>query len=244
MTVKRVRSAERVLFALEVLAEHQPIGVGALARLLEDDKSAVQRALVTLHAAGWIRPAGGDQTRWELTTRALVVAHHAQRRLGLRQRARAALDALRDETGESIILAVPDNDRIVIVDVVESRQLVRTAPHVGMVIPAATSATGQAILAAMHDDEHRAFLGGDPSAAVSATMRDELALVRQRGWSLNADDVARGATSVGAAILGTDGRPLGGIAVSGLSERMPIDVQEKYGRRVAEVAAAISSSSA
>jgi IclR family acetate operon transcriptional repressor len=240
MTVKRVRSAERVLFALEVLAEHQPIGVGALARLLEDDKSAVQRALVTLHAAGWIRPAGGDQTRWELTTRALVVAHHAQRRLGLRQRARAALDALRDETGESIILAVPDNDRIVIVDVVESRQLVRTAPHVGMVIPAATSATGQAILAAMDDDEHRAFVGG----VTSDDMRAELALVRERGWSLNADDVARGATSVGAAILGTDGQPLGGIAVSGLSERMPLDVQEKYGRRVAEVAAVISSSPA
>src|SRR5690606_6083127 len=130
-------------------------------------------------------------TRWELTTRALVVAHHVQRRSSLRQQARPTLEALRDETGETIILAVPDAQRIVIVDVVESHHLVRTAPHVGMVIPPANSATGQAILAAMDDDQRRAFRDDLPKRVL-----DELANVRARGWSLNADDVANGATSV------------------------------------------------
>lgn len=236
MTVKPVRAAERVLATLEALAEHQPIGVGALARVLGDDKSAVQRALVTLAATGWIRPDGSDQTRWELTTRALVVAHHVQRRSGLRQHARPTLEALRDETGETIILAVPDAHRVVIIDVVESRHLVRTAPHVGMVIPPATSATGQAILAAMDDKQRRAFDDGLPQQVL-----DELARVRARGWSLNADDVANGATSVGAAILDADGRPIGGIAVSGISSRMPTDVQQEMGELVAEAAVALSS---
>jgi IclR family acetate operon transcriptional repressor len=230
-----VRSAERVLATLEALAEHQPIGVGALARVLDEDKSAVQRALVTLAAAGWIRPEGGDQTRWELTTRPLVVAHHAQRRLGLRQRARPTLEALRDETEESIILAVPDVDRIVIVDVVESRQLVRTAPHVGMVIPATTSAAGQAILAAWEPDQRESFLGEMPPDVTA-----ELERIRARGWSLNANDVARGATSVGAPIVDGDGQPLGGIAVSAISARMPREVQVRLGARVAEVAAVLS----
>ena len=102
MTVKPVRAAERVLATLEALAEHQPIGVGALARLLGDDKSAVQRALVTLAHAGWIRPAPGDQARWELSTRALVVAEHAQRRSGLLQQLRGSVVALADETGETV----------------------------------------------------------------------------------------------------------------------------------------------
>src|SRR5690606_28236117 len=123
-----VRSAERVLATLEALAETQPIGVGALARALDEDKSAVQRALVTLAHAGWIRPAPGDQARWELSARALVVAENAQRRSGLRQQLRGSVVALAEETAESVIVATPDSGRIVIVDVAESRQLVRSVP--------------------------------------------------------------------------------------------------------------------
>jgi IclR family acetate operon transcriptional repressor len=213
--------------------------VGSLARLLGEDKSTVQRALVTLATAGWIRPDGGDQTRWELTTRPLVVAHFAQRRLALRERVRPTLEALRDETGESIILAVPDGDRIVIIDVVESRELVRTAPHVGMVIPSTTSAAGQAILAAWSSEALDAFLGGTPADTAA-----ELEQVRARGWSLNANHVSRGATSVGAAIVDGDGNPLGAIAVSALSARMPPEVQGEVGARVAQVASALSADAA
>jgi IclR family acetate operon transcriptional repressor len=237
VTVKPVRSAERVLATLEALAEHQPMGVGALARALGDDKSAVQRALVTLAHAGWIRPASGDQARWELTARALVVAEHAQRRSGLRQQVHGSLVALAEETGESVILAVPDAGRVVIVDVVESRQLVRTVPHVGMVIPPTTSAAGQAILAAMDNGALAGFLG----SAAAASIGPALAEVAARGWSLNEGDGAeQGATSVGAAIVDSDKSVLGGIAISAVSDRMPKPVQKRLGARVAAVAASLS----
>src|SRR5436190_825116 len=110
MAVKHVQSASRVLATFEALAEHQPIGVGALARILEDDKSGVQRALMTLADAGWIERVG-DGTRWEVTSRVLVLA---QRRSGLRERARATLEALRDETEETVILNVPESGQIVV----------------------------------------------------------------------------------------------------------------------------------
>src|SRR5437016_10707192 len=80
MAVKHVQSATRVLATFEALADHQPVGVGALARVLDDDKSAVQRALMTLAEAGWIRRTPADRTRWEVTTRVLALAHGAQRR--------------------------------------------------------------------------------------------------------------------------------------------------------------------
>jgi IclR family acetate operon transcriptional repressor len=138
-----------------------------------------------------------------------------------------------------VILAVPDAGRIVIVDVVESRQLVRTVPHVGMVIPPTTSAAGQAILAAMEGDTLASFLGVSPDASVVRSLRD----VAARGWSLNEGDGAeQGATSVGAAILDADGTPLGGIAISAVSDRMPKPVQRRLGERVAAVAASLSAS--
>lgn len=236
MAVKGLRSAERMLAVLEAVAEHQPIGVGALTRALGEDKSAVQRALVTLESAGWIHSTGEEQTRWELTTRALVVAGHARQRSDLGRRARAALEGLQRDTGETTLLAIADAHRMVVVDVVESTQLVRTAPHVGMVIPSTTSAAGQAILAAMTDDDIVAFLGRAPSG----DERHDLDEVRRLGWSRNEHLV--GVASVGAAIVDRQGRPLGALAVSAPAERFPPRSLPEHGARVAAAARAISSS--
>ena len=236
MTVKRLRSASRVLAVVEAIAEHQPIGVAALARHLGDDKSAVQRALMTLADDGWIRAAPGEPTRWELTSRIHVLADLAQGHGDLRQRARSALDALRERTGESVILAVPDAGRLVAIDVLESRQLIRTAPYVGMVIPAAASASGQAVLAHLDDEARAAFLGGP----VPPALRDALAAVRRRGWAINDGDVVAGSTTVGAAILDDGGHPVAAIAVSAPSDRLPPSSQARAGALVADAAAGLS----
>jgi IclR family acetate operon transcriptional repressor len=236
VTVKRLRSASRVLAVIEAIAEHQPIGVAALARELDDDKSAVQRALMTLADDGWIRPAPGPPTRWELTPRIHVLSHLAQGHTDLRQRARVALDALRERTGESIILAVPDAGRLVAVDVLESRQLVRTAPFVGMVIPALGSASGQAVMAHLDDHERAAFLGGP----VPADLAETLVTVRRRGWAINDGDVVAGATNIGAAILDDGGRPVASVTVSAPSDRLPASRHAKLGALVAETADGLS----
>lgn len=233
MAVKAIRSAERVLGTLEVLAEHQPIGVAALARELGEDKSTVQRALVTLADAGWIRSVGGVPTRWELTSRVLVVANRVQGRSGLHRAARPVLESLAAETGETVVMAVPDGTRVVLVDVVESDHLVRTAPHVGMVVPTVASATGQALLAWSCPEGRARLLGGSVDAELCA----RLDAARERGWTLNADEVADGATSVGVPVLDEAGVAVAAIAVSAVSVRMPAEAQRRTGELLAGVVA-------
>lgn len=145
MAVKPLRSVERAFTVLEAIAANMPIGVAALARLLDEDKSAVQRILVSLHASGWIAPTDEDNTRWKLTTRPLLVTSQGQSRSDTLQRVRPIVEALRDELDETVFMVVPDDDKVVIVDVAESRQLVRIAPHAGIVLPAETSAGGLAM---------------------------------------------------------------------------------------------------
>ena len=53
-----------------------------------------------------------------------IMAAQATSRVGLRQQARPVMEALRDRTDESVLLAVPDPPRVVTLDVVESRTLV------------------------------------------------------------------------------------------------------------------------
>lgn len=228
MSVKRLRSADRMLNVIDAIAAHQPIGVGALATMLGDDKSAIQRVLVTLADSGWIQ-AIGQPTKWELTTHVLVIAEQTRDRHTLARSARPVMEALRDETGETIILAVPDGGRVAIAEVVISPQLVRTAPHAGMVIPAETSAGGQAILAALDDEAIVTLLGHVPGDV----LRAELDEVRRVGYATNLR--WSGSSSVGAPIVAAgDGRPLGSLAVSAPAERLPAALRRRYGKLLVE----------
>jgi IclR family acetate operon transcriptional repressor len=224
-----------VLATFEALAEHQPIGVGALARALGDDKSAVQRALMTLSEAGWIRRTSADPARWEVTTRALRIAHDAYQRTGLRERVRPALEQLRAGTGETAILNVPEAGEVVVVDVAESPQMLRTAPAVGFVVPVPHSAAGLAILAALPADELVTYLDGP----LDDDLRSRLDDVRRRGWSVNDRDATPGASAVGAAVT-EQGRPVASITISGPADRMGHDVLDRLGPIVAAAATGLS----
>jgi DNA-binding IclR family transcriptional regulator len=236
LSVKRSQSASRVLLALEKIAEHQPVGVSALAKLLDDDKSAVQRAIMTLADDGWIRPASGTPTRWELTAHIHAVAQMGRGSDDLRQRVRGALEALRNQTEETILLTVPDVRRFVTIEVVESRQLLRTAPPIGMIVPVRESATGRAILPYMSAERQVEMLGGPPD---SALLR-HFAATRANGYSISDGDVAAGSTNVAAPIIESDGRPIAAVVISAPTDRIARTHHREFGEMVAKTARELS----
>ncbi len=61
---------------------------------------------------------------------------------------------------------MPDVERLVVVEVLESRQLVRTAAAVGMVIPVRDSASGLIVMSHLELAGQAALLGEMPDAAL------------------------------------------------------------------------------
>jgi IclR family acetate operon transcriptional repressor len=236
MSVKPIQSVQRALRVLEAVAELQPIGVAALCRHLDLDKSSVQRVLVTLDQAGWIRTTVGESTRWELSTRPLVVANRGGGPTGLIERARPEMLALQEMSGETVFLAIPDAGRIVAVYVVESHHLVRTAPYVGLVLPAEGSAAGSAILSYLSPAETVDYLGSVPTEELLSRLQE----THQRGWSLGIGTVQQGAASIGAAILGADRQPIAAMVISGPSERLSPERFAELGNRVVTAASRLS----
>jgi IclR family acetate operon transcriptional repressor len=236
MAVKPVQAVTRALAVLDAVAQHEPVGVAALARIVGEGTSAVQRALVSLHDAGWIRTAPGSPVRWELSLRVFALGARAAGRSGLRERARPLLESLRESTGESAFLVEVDDGRLVVIDVVESHQVVRAAPALGLALPVARSASGFAVLAHLDDDGRERLLG----APVDAELADELTTVAQRGWSVSAGLVGREQTSVGAAVLDGAGRSIGALVVTGPRDRVPPKLQKAYGTLVAQAAVTLT----
>jgi IclR family acetate operon transcriptional repressor len=224
------------LSVLETIARHQPIGLAALAKMLSEDKSAVQRAIATLASDGWIGLAAESPPRWELSARVFTVAHMGQSNNDLRKRARGALEALRDETGESALLAVPDTHHFVVVDVIESRHVLRTSTAVGTIVPLHSSATGRAVLPFLSRAKQIEILGEEPGPA----LLDEYKAIRKRGYSVSTGTVFPGATSIAAAIFEADGRPIGAIAITGPTERLSLAHHTRLGSMVITAARNLS----
>ncbi|MFI7121759.1 IclR family transcriptional regulator [Amycolatopsis sp. NPDC049868] len=242
MTTNSVISAIKVL---EAVGESQPVGLSELARLVGFPKSTVQRTLRTLEEVGWCRT--DDTARWRLTYRAFAVGNQARDAGGLRERALPILHELQLETGETIHLAASDGRELVLLERLDTAHSLRAFLPLGYRIPLNASATGQAYLAACTDLAVDAYLDGgvleqrtrrtivDPDA-----LRARLTEIRARGWSLNQEGLSDGIVAIGAAILDTDGRPLGAVSVSGPTVRMTEAVFDAHGSAVAEAARRIS----
>lgn len=235
MPVKPGLSAARMLKVFEAVAASQPIGVSALARMLEADKSAVQRDLMTLADAGWIRPL--RQGQWELTLRLLTLVRTPHSSDDLRQRARPMLEQLRATTGETAYLTVPNGDHFVVIDALESPQVLRMVPPVGLVVPITGSATARAVLPYMSAQDQQRLLSAEPDAELLEQYRQ----TRERGYAVNDGDIVTGATAIASAVLDAAGRPLGSLVLTGPSERLGLDRRAKLGSQLHAAAKSLSS---
>jgi IclR family acetate operon transcriptional repressor len=235
MAVKRSQSALRTLAVLENVATHQPIGMTELAHLVEADRNAVHRALLTLADAGWVRPATGKSRGWELTPRLNELAEAAHGSHDLRMLARPVLQRLRDETGETVTLNVPERGQFVVLDVVESRQALRVVISIGAAMSALGSATGRALLPYMSPKRRAEFVGGDLDEAEIQAFAAGIA----NGYSVSSGIQLEGFTSIGAPVFGADSQPVGAVIVTGPTSRFRQE-EARVGGLVAAAAGKLS----
>ncbi|MEV6742226.1 IclR family transcriptional regulator [Streptomyces sp. NPDC051104] len=240
---------QNVLNALRVLEEvatRQPIGVGELSRVLGMPKSSVQRALRTLYEAGWIRPAGGEITRWALTTKALDVGRHASGDLGLRNAAVPVMEELRRRTDETIHLTVPEGNRMVLIERLETSKPVRTSMSLGHSLPFHASANGKAVLANSPAEVVDRLLAEGLSRYTDTTITDpdrllaELDRIRAQGYATNRGEWRSDVGSVAAAVMGEAGEPIASLSVNVPMSRLTDEAEPFFGAVVSEAAKTLS----
>ncbi|MGH3098164.1 MAG: IclR family transcriptional regulator [Streptosporangiales bacterium] len=241
-----MQSVLNALRVLEGVAARQPIGVSELARELGLPKSSVQRALRTLHAAGWLHQAGTELTRWALTTKALHVAHHVGGDLSLRDVAVPVMEELREETGETVHLEVREGRHAVLIERLETPKPVRIVLPLGVGAPLHGSSNGKAILAHCPPEEIEQIIAEglprytDATIVDAGALRAELADIRRRGYATNRGEWRTDVAAVAAAILDGEGHAVASMSISTPIDRMPDDVRPRYGALVREAVGRVS----
>ena len=242
-----MKSVTRSLRILEAVAQHQPVTVGELTKLFGLPKSTVQRTLVTLAEAGWLRANRRDTTRWEVGARVLAVRPAALQGSSLFAAAREPMVRLRDTVNETIHLSVPDALQcMVVVDRVDCSHAVRTFHTVGDTSPLHATATGRAVLAHLpkQDVEELIERGlerySDTTPADPDELRAELDRIRTDGYAVNRNQYRPDVCAIAAPVLDEDGTPLATVAISMPDSRYDADRLPEWGRMVADAAAEIT----
>jgi IclR family transcriptional regulator, acetate operon repressor len=235
VAVKAIQSVENALFVLEQLAVEQPVGVSELSRLTGLDKMAVQRVLVTLGQRGWIRQVDDSNGQWELTAVPMRVGE--QYAAALREAGRDHLRRLAETSGETALLFRRDGNRLVVIDGIDSAQMVRMTVPIGTEAPMMRGGGLDAFLSA----EEREALPPSEHPMSAAAMRST-----SRNGYFVLDSMYPHASAVGAPVwsrsAGTN--TVGGVViVVGPRERIAAASTARLGAIVRDVAAAISATS-
>lgn len=231
-----VRTLERGLEVLLSLAEGERT-LSDLARATGLSKSTLYRLLSSLVRAGFAEEKGG---RYRVGPVAFAVGQ-AYRAKSLLEAARPWMVWLRDETGESVNLAVRSGLQALYVDQVEGQRLVRLFTAPGSFAPLHATGVGKVLLAygglpeGLRLEAYTPYTKTDEEA-----LREELAQVRSQGYALDNEEKELGVRCVAAPIFGPEGEVVAALSLSAPASRLSQEAAKRLAEKVREAALRVS----
>lgn len=240
-----VQSVDRAISILQVLARHGTASVTEIAGELGLHKSTVFRLLATLDARGLVEK-NAERGRYQLGYGVVQLAAGATRTGGLSLLGLPLCRELAETVGETVNVAVRDGRWVLSVDQVIGAAAVTTVNWVGQRGPMHATSAGKVFLAHMPPDQVDAVLGEDlerytPHTVVDpVVLREQLGLVRDRGFASTSEEHERGLAAVAAPIRSLDGGVVAAVTVSGPTFRVNEDTIPGLAKHVMAAADEIS----
>lgn len=242
-----VQSVDRALSILETLSEDDAgYRLSDLAVRTGLSASTVHRLLATLESRRFVQ-FDRAQSKWHVGVRSFTVGASFARRRNFSAQAIPYLRKLRDLTRETANLAMVDDEFIIVLTRMESREIMRSLTQVGGRVPMVTSGVGKAVLATYSDEDVGAVIRhhGMPRLTEKSIVRPsdlfkELEKIRKQGYALDDEEACMGLRCVAAVVYNDCAEPLAAISVSGMTSRLTDQRLPEIGQVVRDVAAELT----
>jgi IclR family transcriptional regulator, acetate operon repressor len=242
-----VQSVDRALSILETLSEDdEGYRLSDLAVRTGLSASTVHRLLATLESRRFVQ-FDRAQSKWHVGVRSFTVGASFARRRNFSAQAIPYLRKLRDLTRETANLAMVDDEFVIVLTRMESREIMRSLTQVGGRVPMVTSGVGKAVLATYSDEDVGAVIRhhGMPRLTEKSIVRPsdlfkELEKIRKQGYALDDEEACMGLRCVAAVVYNDCAEPLAAISVSGMTSRLTDQRLPEIGQVVRDVAAELT----
>ena len=242
-SVRAVERAVQILSALD--DEHPERSLSEIAQATGLHKATTHRILMTLLNCGFVEQAA-DGEKYRLGLRmaglALGVLHH----LDFRQEALPHMERLVERFQETCDLGVFDRGQVLYVEMVQSNHTLTIAARVGRHLPAHCTSGGKVLLAFLPPEVVEPVLSAPLTAYTGNTitsparLREELEVVRQRGYALDDEEFETGIRAVAAPIRDIDGSVVAAMSIPFPTNRLNPERIPEVARALVEAANAVS----
>jgi len=241
--IQSVEIASRILAAMAQAA--QPLQLKDMARRCEMPAAKIHRYLVSLTRTSLVVQDEAD-SRYSIGPAAIALGLAGLHSVDVVRIASAALAELRDESGETAVLATWSDAGPVIIRIEDSARPVFMNVRVGSTLPVMRSAVGRIFAAYLPGGEAEPLVAKERRRGRSADrgkempVGDILAATRRHGVAAVEGDLVPGVTALAAPIFDHRARLVASIALLGGAELLGASAQSEPALLLKRSAAAIS----
>lgn len=247
LKTRSVPALERALALFEVLANSQKgMRLRDIATSLGIAKSSAHCLVLTLERHGYIE-RNEFTHRYMFGLRLYSLANLALSRIRVRDVATPFLCALAETTRMAGHLAILEQGEAVLIDKVENPGLVRVATWIGKRMDVHCTGLGKALLAYLPDRDLERLIAShglprhnENTITSARKLKEELALIRKLGYSLDDEEDEIGLRCLGAPVFDHSGRVIAAVSLAGTTGQIGPENRTVIAERVKKAALDIS----
>ena len=244
---ERVQSVQRALSILEIVADHDGIGLTEISKLSQLNKATVHRLLSTLISMGYVEQHKKTGF-YELTFKLFQLGNKKIEQVDSFKIARSFISELSNQIEETVHLVVEDNKEVVYIDKFEpSNLLFRMHSRVGKRAPMYCTAVGKALLSHYTDEIIKEVWDSSdiksltPHTITNFTpFMEEVAMIRSKGYAVDNEENEMGIYCIASVFYNHKGEVEGAISISIPMTRFNEKSPEYYIDKALEYSAKIS----
>jgi len=238
-SVLKVKSADRVLDVLELLAETtEPLRVADIADRLETPVSSTYKLLQNLRARGYVETDKSGRL-FRLGGKMLEIGSKYAQNTDLYTAFHHVAQKIVDDLNESVFMSIRNGDKVLYITEKQSNHPVRFVSHLGMQLPIHATAMGKILLSALSEDEvERLYPGRRLGRLTERTITDfdelmrQLKQARERGVAYSEGEAVPDVNCVAAPIVNALGHTIAAISISIPASRSTPELWERAERWV------------
>ena len=236
--IKEYNVVNSVVKAVSVLncftQQHSELTLAQISGQLKLPKSTALNLIRTLESCNLLQQTP-DKQRYTLGYKVSEYAYIFHSSMPVLQRAVPFLEDIQIKTGEIVYLVTHAQGRVLYLESVYPSRRMASYSVSGRTHPMHCTGCGKAMMAYLPEEEIDEIIrtyGLERRTSNTITdpklLKEELAKIRKRGYSLDIEEETPGVKCIGVAIRDSSGYPLGGISISGTMVSIPDSVINEY----------------
>lgn len=229
-----LKALDKSLAILEILSqESSPLSIAELSERLAIYPSTIHRILDTLRYWGYVEQ-DSDTQRYQLGLKVLDLGMAKLQGMELVKEAAPYLKGLRDQSNETVHLAVLEEGEVLYLDKKESPQSVRMVSQLGRRLPAHCTGLGKVLLAYLDEEEQEKVIKEKELSRFTENtitdrkkLREELSKVRHQGFAEDRGEHEKDVRCIAAPIKDHRGKVIAAISLSLPAFRMNASKKRK-----------------